>query len=480
MQEQHGEKRHSPSAIVVPSRSDPLLRTMTEPVGGPLGRRAAPGLNSPGFFTVERVLVLMAGISALFAVVSKSHCRMSGWHTPDQFSTVCWSQFPATLVQSFGLAESGPDTGTSQAPLVGVVIRFTAWLSRGDGSSSASQLAFFDINAALIAVVWLFTVVVLARTAGRRPWDAAVLAASPLLWLSAYVSWDFWAVALATLGIYLFARRRTLWAGFVLGLAVMAAPYALLILLAIIVLGVRNRQGTQTLEFLAAGLVGWLVVLAPVIAFDPSGWGAYLGGFITRAASESSVYGGWNLMAERLGLPLLDANAVNTLVVVLVVLVVAAVAAVGRYAPQRPRLAQLAALAVGGFIIVNKFTEPWHAVWLLPLLALAIPRWRPLLLWQAALLTHFIALMLFQSKVFGDINAQHAIDMPYFLMASVLAGAATCVILGLIARDVWRPRHDVIRRGSVDDPQGGVLLNASVGEIHEASGRHACADPARG
>ena len=42
--------------IVVPSRGDPFLRTMTESVGGPLGRRTAPVFNGllvsvPQFFS---------------------------------------------------------------------------------------------------------------------------------------------------------------------------------------------------------------------------------------------------------------------------------------------------------------------------------------------------------------------------------------------------------------------------------------------
>ncbi|NVM99140.1 glycosyltransferase 87 family protein [Arthrobacter sp. SDTb3-6] len=455
------QRRHG---TVVPSRSDPLLRSMTEVVGGPLGRRTAPGRTNPGFFTVERVLVLMAAVSALLAVVSKGHCRQAGWTTPDQYSTVCWSEFPNSL-GSHGLAHLfpffTPGTTFDQPPLTAFIAGATAWLT-GGVAGAARPLAFFDINAALIAAVWIFTVVVAARTAGRRPWDAAVIAASPLLWLAAYVSWDFWAAALVGLGLYLFARRRSVWAGFVVGLAAMAAPYAILVLLALVVLGVRNRQATALLETLAAGAVGWLLVLAPVMVSDPSGWGAYTASALTGPASPSSLYGGWNLIAARMGLPPLGDDAVNVLAAVLVALLVLAVAAVGLYAPRRPRVSQLAAAAVAGFLVVDKFTEPWHAVWLLPLLALALPRWRPVLLWQAAAVCHFIALLLFQGKVLGGISDQHAIDMPYFVLAAALAGAANCVVAGLLVRDMWHPRHDVVRRGGVDDPQGGILLDAAL------------------
>lgn len=458
--------------IAVPSRSDPVLRAMTEPVGGPLGRRTAPGITNPGFFTVERVLVLMAAVSALLAVLSKNHCRVSGWTTPDQYSTVCWSEFPNSLT-SYDLGRLFPffTAGTSfdHPPFTAFIAGATAWLA-GGFTGAARQLSYFDVNAALIAAVWIFVVVVVARSAGRRPWDAAMVAASPLLWLAAYVSWDFWAAALVCLGLYLFARRRPVWAGFVLGVAAMAASYALLVLLALLVLGVRNRQATRMLETLAGGAVGWLLVLAPVMLSNPSGWGAYAASALTSPATPSSLYGSWNLIAARTGLPPLGDDAVNVLAVLLLAVLVLGVAALGLYTPRRPRVAQLAAVAVAGFLVVNKYAEPWDAVWLLPLLALALPRWRTVLLWQAAAAAHFIALLLFQSKELGGISDQHAIDMPYFVLAAALAGGATCVLAGLLVRDMWHPRHDVVRRGGVDDPLGGMLLDGQAADNAEGAG----------
>lgn len=482
MEDSQASGQQTRHRIVVPSRTDPTLRTMTEPVGGPLGRRTAPGITDPGFFTVERVLIFMAMVSALIAVMAKYHCRQSGWTTPDQYSTVCWSEFPNSFVQHnlgsvFPFLSSG--STFDQLPLAGFIAGITAWLTGGAGHGALRQLAFFDVNAALIAAVWIFTVVVVARTARRRPWDAAIVAASPLLWLTAFVSWDFWAAGLVALGIYLFARRRTIWAGFVLGLAAMVAPYAILVLVALVLLGVRAKAVTKMLEALAAGAVGWLLVLLPVMLSDAAGWKAYVDGAINGPASDSSIYGGYNLIAGRMGLPEMSTVSVNTLSAVLLMLVVLGVAAIALYAPRQPRVAQLAFVAVAGFVVVNKTTEPWQAVWLLPLLALALPRWRPVLLWQAAVITHFIALMLFQSKQLGNISPQHAIDTPYFVMASALAGVATCALLALTVRDIWRPHYDVVRRGGVDDPQGGVLLATAprMGESDVVTGAPDAGEP---
>lgn len=461
MQETQASGTSTRHPIVVPSRSDPLLRTMTEPVGGPLGKRAAPGSVNPGFFTVERVLVLMTAVSAIIAVMTKSHCRTSGWTTPDQQSTVCWSEFPNSFMDDklgtlFPFFSQGSPFEHSM--VAGWVAGITAALTSGSGDGALRQLAFFDLNAALIAVVWICTVIIVARTAGRRIWDAALVAASPLLMLVAYVSWDFWAAALVSLALYFFARRRTLWAGAVLGVASMAAPYPILVLLALVFLGLRARRVTKMLEMFAAALIAWLLVLAPVMVVNPSAFPDHVTNLLSAEPSDSSLYGGWNLVAERMGWPALDAATSNAVVAVLLGGLLLGIAALALYAPRRPRVAQLAFVAVAGFVVLGKNTEPWHAIWLLPLLALALPRWRPALLWQTAVIAHFIALMLFRSKVLGDISNQHAIDTPYFLLAAMTAGIATCVLIGLTVREMFDPGLDAVRRGSVEDPQGGDLL----------------------
>ncbi|WP_062008065.1 MULTISPECIES: hypothetical protein [Arthrobacter] len=483
MRESVASRHHHRHQIVVPSRSDPLLRTMTEPIGGPLGWRTAPGRTDPGFFSVERVLILMAAVSGIIAVMAKFHCRQTGWTTPDQYSTVCWSVFPNSLAENkLGTLFPffSPGSTFDYPPLTGMIAGVTAWMARAVGAQTLQQLAFFDINAALIAAVWILTVVVVARTAARRPWDAALVAASPLLLLTAYVSWDFWAAGLVSLGIYSFARRRTIVAGLFLGFAAMVAPYALLILLVLVVLGVRTRTILPAVEALLAAGIAWLLVLTPILIINPSAWGGYLAQIMAEPPTDSSLYGGYNLIAGRIGVPPMTLDAVNALAGILVVLLVLAVVVLGLYTPRRPRVASLAVVAVAGLMVVGKFSQPGDAIWLLPLLALALPRWRAVLLWQAALVTHFIALMLFQSKHLGNIADTHAIDTPYFILAAALSAIATCTIIGLTIRDMLHPEHDVIRRAGVDDPQLGALRPSHGTTIVDAATESTREQPTHG
>lgn len=446
--------------IDVPSRSDPLLRHLSDVVGGPLGQRTAPGRTDPGFFTVERVLVIMTAVAALIAVLGKGHCRAVGWTTPDQQSTGCWSMFPNAFVEK-NLGASFPffSEGSTfdQSVVAGWVAGVTAWLTRPAGDGALRQLAFFDLNAALIAALWIAVVILVASTAGRRPWDAAIVASSPVLILTGFVSWELWPAGLVAMALYFFAREKTLWAGVFFGVAALAAPYVPVILVAILFLGFRVGRATKVLEMIATALIAWVLALAPLMAQNPQAFPNYVKKLLGAKATESSFYGGWNLVAERLEWPQLGLGMTNALAVILLVAVILGVAWLALRAPRRPRVAQLAFLAAAGFFLVSKETQPWQAVWLVPLLALALPRWRPVLLWQAAVVTHFIALLLFQSKVLGGINNQHAIDMTYFVLAAGLAGAASCALMVLVIRDIYTPAHDVVRRGGVGDPLAGAL-----------------------
>ena len=450
----------TPQPLVVPSRSDALLSTMTEPVGGPLGKRTAPGIIRPGFFTVERVLVLMTAVAALLAVLGKSHCRTSGWSTPDQNSTVCYSAFPNSFADDllgthFPFFSEGSPFGDSV--LAGWIAGLTSWLSAARGDGALRQLAFFDVNAALIAVLWLITVVVVARTAGRRSWDAALVATSPVLILTAFVGWDFWAVALVAVALYLFARSKAAAAGAVLGVAAMAAPYPVVILLALLFLGIRAGRVTKMLEMLAAALAAWLLLLAPVMLLNPPAYPYYLKQLLAAAPSESSIYGAYNLVAGRMRWVSMDVGVANALSAVLAAVFVFGLLALALHAPTRPRVGQLTFVAVAGFMLLNKGAEPWHAMWLVPLVVLAVPKWRPVLLWQTAVVGHFIALMLFRSKILGNLGDQHAIDMPHFLLAAAMSALATCILVGIVVRDMYAPELDVVARGRVADPHSGVL-----------------------
>ncbi len=105
---------------------------------------------------------------------------------------------------------------------------------------------FFNIAAFGLALAWLATVWATARLAGsRRVWDAALVAASPIVIFQIFTNFDALATAFATGALLAWARRKPVLAGALIGLGVAAKLYPLLLLGAVGGAGGAHRQAAR-------------------------------------------------------------------------------------------------------------------------------------------------------------------------------------------------------------------------------------------
>jgi len=156
--------------------------------------------------------------------------------------------------------------------------------------------------------------------------------------------------------------------------------------------------------------------------------------------------------------PAYGSGKVLTLIAIAVALALIAaliaVAVVGLSAPVRPRMGQLAFLSVLAFLLTTKVWSPQYSLWLVPLLALARPRWRLNLLWQ---FTECLVWILTLTLLLGleDGQSAHGIGYGWLVLVLLARDLMLLAIAGLIVREMWRPELDVVRTGGVDDPAGG-------------------------
>ncbi|GAP54074.1 glycosyltransferase family 87 protein [Arthrobacter sp. 92] len=465
MQETLPPANRKRARLVIPSRSDLLLRNFTELVGGPLGRRAAPGLVAPGVFTVERVLIILTVLAAFASIVVKDYCRVNGWTSPSQFYSTCYSDFPE-LFRSRGLGDGAfpfltPGSFFEYPVLMGLIAGVTALLVPGHGVDDARILGYFDVNATLIAVVWMITVLATARMNRRRPWDAAMVAVAPGIILAGVINWDMWAVGLLAVGMYFFSRERLVLAGVMIGLGTATKVYPVLIFGALLLLAMRTGKVRPLMVTAAAAAGTWLAVNIPFAALNPAGWKYFYQFTQERPAGYSSPWFAFNLVAERLNWRPLGPDVINSMALNLFLLACVLIALLALTAPRRPRVAQLTFLIVAAFILTNKVYSPQFVIWLIPLLALARPRWRDFLVWQGIEGIHWAAVWMYLGQVTSGGATQHNIDMPYYVLAVILHMSATAYLMWRVSWEVWEPRLDVIRFQGVDDPQGGPFNTAA-------------------
>lgn len=455
--------RRGPLRITVPSRNDRFLRSLVEVVGGPLGRRTEPGMISPGFWRVERVLLVLVFVFGLLAVLTKDVCRQSGWGIQPAYTGLCYSDWTA-LYGARGFADdawapfaTGASDRFHYPVLMSLIASLTSLLvPKGIGSGS-QLLAYFDINAFLVVVLWAVVVIAVAKSSGRRVWDAALVAASPAIMLAATVNWDMWAVAFLALGLLALGREHPWLAGILIGLAASTLLYPVLVLGALLVLSIRTGVWSPLLKVAGAAAATWAVVNVPFVLADPMRWVGFYSSDVTRGAGNSSVWQVWNLSVGRA----VPEWTVGTEVITIVGTIVFAAAclgilAVGLLAPQPPRVASLVFLALAAFVLVGKVYSPQDVLWLVPLAALAYPRWRTLLSWQLIEMLHFVGVWMFLYMYSGDKNANGRFPEWLFCLLVLAHVVAVMWIMALVVRSIMVPSTDPVRRVGLDDPLGGL------------------------
>jgi uncharacterized membrane protein len=467
----------------VPSWADPVVAQASEAVGGPWGRYAVTG--RAWFWTPLRVCLLFASCVLAAAWAKQAPCAAGDWSGSRQYTHFCYSD-AVPLFGSYGLDDGALpylDATVEYPVLTGAFMAVAAAGARlyDDAADRVGLLpdvppvqSYTVLTCLLLSVCALLLVRAVLGLSGRRPWDAAMIGLSPVLLVHAFTNWDLLAVALTAFGMLAWARSRPVAAGVLLGLAVAAKFYPLLLLGVLFVLCLRaGRLGTWATT-VAAAAIAWTAVNMPVaaLAFDNWSWFFVFSG--QRPANPESI---WNIALHLTDHRILDGplaagqspSVLNAVVAVSLLALAGGVAWLGLAAPVRPRVAQLAFLLVAGFLLLNKVWSPQFSLWLLPLAVLARPRWRSLLLWQATEVLVWVVTML---HYLGTDN--RGIEVEWFFLGVLIRDVAVLVLMGLVVRDVLRPDGDVVRTSwpGVDDPAGGVLDHAPDRVVLRRSAPH--------
>lgn len=510
-----------------PSRNDSLTAQLSSVVGGPVGEHALIGRVR--FWTPLRVMFAFTVVFLALGWFAKAGCiqqtddgaggLMLDWSNGRQYVAMCYSDtvplygaerldegaFPYKKFWIEKTPDGGTETRYMEYPVLSGLYQYAAAQIANAWDhlplpGALSVVVYFNIVALGLSMGWLITVWASSRLAGRRVWDAALIAVSPLVIVHAFTNFDALATAFAATGLLAWARRKPVLAGILLGLGGAAKLYPLLLLGPIVVLclradpmqrqpaaraGLRLRDidsldalgvylretparthlfalrplGAATLTVCAA--VGtWIAVNLPIAALYPEGWREFFRLNTTRHADPDSIYNvitsftGWGGFDGQLehGQPPTVLNSVSLL---LFALACAGIAYLALTAARRPRVAQLCFLVVAAFLLTNKVWSPQYSLWLVPLAVLALPHRRILLAWMT------IDALVWAPRMYYYLG-EDAKGLPeqWFTGTVVLRDLAVLGLCALIVHQILQPGDDLVRREFVDDPAGGILDRA--------------------
>jgi len=466
-----------------PSRTDRLARFASGFIGGPFGDHAVDPPRRR-FWTPLRVILLTGLIAFAVNWLQKYPCSAGGWVDWQQYTGACYTDIRA-LWGAEKLSEGAVPyrdhpveypvlTGWFMGILGQIAYRIGSVLGTDGGPIfwHLNAIVLFICGAAAIAVLHKIRVdnrrsdlpgpdpdPALVHSRPSRPWDAMLLAAAPVVLVTATVNWDLFAVALAMPFFLYWQRGRPVLAGLFLGLAVAAKFYALLFIGPLLILALRRKQVLPSLQTVATAAVVWAAINAPVAYLWPESWMRFF-----ELNSERPVdWGtGWYVVRGLTGWEALwDSAFVNDLYLVLFALSCLGIAALGLFAQRRrtggafglrgtlspddvvPRLAQLCFLVLAAFLLFGKVWSQQYVLWLLPLVVLARPKWGFFLVWQAAELFYFFA---FYGKML-QVSAEdgRGITEGLFLAAAASRWLTVAVMCALVIQEILIPRLDAVR-----------------------------------
>jgi uncharacterized membrane protein len=237
-----------------------------------------------------------------------------------------------------------------------------------------------------------------------------------------------------------------------LGLGTAAKLYPVLLFLPLVCLGWRTRRLRPVIEAAGWAALAWINVNIAFILVNYADWSTFYKLSRSRPAGYSSIWYVLQLHGT-------DLTPLNPWASGLTAVLLLGTAALALLAPRRPRLAQLAFLVVAAFLVANKVYSPQYLLWLVPLAALARPRWRDFWIWQAGELVHFAGIWLYLG---GTANPNRGLGDTGYSWTVVAHLAGTLWLAAVVVRDILQPACDPVRADGVDDdPTGGVFDRAA-------------------
>ncbi len=372
-----------------------------------------------------KVLILLAVLASVLSFAKFDHCRNSNWAAPDSYVHACYSDIPilfsARSLDTHQWAYQGGNNAVEYPVVMGAVMWATSWVS-----GSHSLRSYFDLNAILIALLFVFSVFIVWKI---RPEYAYLSALSPGVMVALYINWDLWGIVTMLLAIYYFDRRKEGLSAALLAVSIATKFFPVFLLLPIILILWRRENVRAILKYLLITGVVWLAINAPVMLTTPQGWWHFYKLNLDRGSDWGSLWYSLSL----LGLHLKFLNYLTVLFLLLVLLAMV----VFLLEIERPLLlADVSFILLAATLCIGKVYSPQYVLWLVPLAVIALRERSQLFafwLWQVGEVIYHVAIWQHLALVSGS-----HFGLPEFGYALASVGRiATSVYLIFVLGRYW-------------------------------------------
>ncbi|MPZ71647.1 MAG: DUF2029 domain-containing protein [Nitriliruptorales bacterium] len=324
--------------------------------------------------TTRRVVFLLAAVVAVALIAAwwtKGRCLFDGgWSGGEQYRGWCYSDIvPLWFVEGLDRgAVPYLDHPVEYPVLIGAQMWLAGIIVRGV-LPGAGAPGFYTVTVLLSAPLYATAAALLYRM-GVTPLRVAWAVAAPSFVVYAFMNWDALAVALAVVAIYLHWRGRDVGAGIAAGLGAAAKLFPGFLIPIVIIARLRQGRRRDAAGHLGAAAAAWLVVNVPVMIAAPEGWARFLRLNRTRPADWDSI---WYFLQQVRG-EQFGVSWLNVVTLVLFVTGAGVILLLGTRRLDPDEYWRVLLPVLCWFLLTNKVYSPQFSIWLLPLMALALPR----------------------------------------------------------------------------------------------------------
>jgi hypothetical protein len=393
-------------------------------------------------FATKTALVV-ALLASLFSFAKFDHCRNSGWGVPGQYVHACYSDLPALFsarnLTTHAWPYSSATNSVEYPPGTAMVMWGTSYLV---GHNANEYRNYFDVNALLIAILFVGSILLLRR---MKPDIWYLAAVAPAVLGSLYINWDLWAVVPAIAAIYFFDKERYEISALLLGLATAVKFFPIVILIPIVLILLRRHQLHNLLKYISIAVGSVVAFNLPFALTYPTGWWRFFKLNSERGADWGSLWHALSVFG--FNVPHLNLDSI-----LLFLIGVTAYILYFLKLEQTPTLAASSFYVVAIFVTASKVYSPQYVLWITPLAVLAMRDrndraafW----IWQGAELLYHLAIWQYFA---GFEGAKFGLPAHWYAASALLRIAGLGYFSWSISRSDRRKRELSTAPGDAQNP----------------------------